>query len=229
MKIMKCIFLTTFTLFLFSINAFSKDIITKEINKVKDSLADTANASKHILTPPKTAKNKIEKSLSKINSECCAENFKYKKDLLKIKDTFENCLNKKCQNYMIPLFSVKKPPLKIIALRQIDLVDTLLLENEKQKYDNLVKKMELDLNEKTKIERNAKIKNEKNIQIIKDQLLKKEKENEKLKKTVNKMLANYQKKISALQKEKLTLEENFNLVFEAHSKSKQKKLSEKLN
>ena len=31
--------------------------------------------SKHILTPPKTAKIKIEKSLSKINSECCAENF----------------------------------------------------------------------------------------------------------------------------------------------------------
>ena len=35
--------------------------------------------------------------------------------------------SRKCQNYMIPLFSVKKPPLKIIALRQIDLVDTLLL------------------------------------------------------------------------------------------------------
>jgi hypothetical protein len=222
MKIMKCIFLTTFTLFLFSINAFSQDIITKEINKVKDSLADTANASKHILTPPKTAKNKIEKSLSKINSECCAENFKYKKDLFKIKDTFENCLNKKCQNYMIPLFSVKKPPLKIIALRQIDLVDTLLLENEKQKYENLVLQMELN-------SKNKETKNEKNIQIVKDQLLQKEKENEKLKKTVNKMLTNYQKKISTLQKEKLALEENFNLVFEAHSKAKQKKLSEKLN
>lgn len=222
MKIFKCIFLTTFTLFLFSINAFSQDIITKEINKVKDSLADTANASKHILTPPKTAKIKIEKSLSKINSECCAENFKYKKDLFKIKDTFENCLNKKCQNYMIPLFSIKKPPLKIIALRQIDLVDTLLLENEKQKYENLVLQIDLD-------SKNNEMKNEKNIQIVKDQLLQKEKENVKLKKTVNKMLKNYQKKISALKKEKLALEENFNLVFEAHSKAKQKKLSKKLN
>ena len=222
MKILKCIFLTTFTLFLFSINAFSQDIIIKEINKVKDSLADTANASKYILTPPKTAKIKIEKSLSKINSECCAENFKYKKDLFKIKDTFENCLNKKCQNYMIPLFSIKKPPLKIIALRQIDLVDTLLLENEKQKYENLVLQIDLD-------SKNNEMKNEKNIQIVKDQLLQKEKENVKLKKTVNKMLKNYQKKISALKKEKLALEENFNLVFEAHSKAKQKKLAEKLN
>ena len=69
------------------------------------------------------------------------------------------------------------------------------------------------------------MKNEKNIQIVKDQLLQKEKENVKLKKTVNKMLKNYQKKISALKKEKLALEENFNLVFEAHSKAKQKKLS----
>ena len=229
MKNMKCLILTTLTLILLSANSFSQDTITKQIDNVKKSLTDTANSSKYILTPPKTAKNKITKSLSKINSECCEENFKYKKDLIEIKNVFESCLSKKCQNYMIPLFSVKKPPLKIIALRQINLVDDLLIENEKQKYENLVKQMELDLSEKTKIEKNAKIKNEKNIQIIKDQLLKKEKENEKLKKTVNKMLTSYQKKISKLQKEKLTLEENFNLVFEAHSKTKQKKLAEKLN
>ena len=222
MKNVKCIFFTTFTLFLFSINAFSEDIITKEINKVKDSLAKTTNASKYILTPPKTAKNKIEKSLSKINSECCAENFKYKKDLFKIKDTFENCLNKKCQNYMIPIFNKKKNLIKFNALIQIDLVDILLLENEKQKYENLVLQIDLD-------SKNNEMKNEKNIQIVKDQLLQKEKENVKLKKTVNKMLKNYQKKISALKKEKLALEENFNLVFEAHSKAKQKKLAEKLN
>jgi hypothetical protein len=225
MKNMKCIILTTLALFLLSVNSFSQDIITKQIDSVKNSLTDTANSSKYILTSPKTAKNKITKSLSKINSECCEENFKYKKDLIEIKNVFESCLSKKCQNYMIPLFNVKKPPLKIIALRQINLVDDLLIENEKQKYENLVNQMELDFENQKKNE----IKNEKNIQIVKDQLLKKEKENEKLKKTVNKMLTNYQKKISTLQKEKLTLEENFNLVFEAHSKAKQKKLAEKLN
>ena len=226
MKNMKCLILTTLTLFLLSVNSFSQDIITKQIDNVKKSLTDTANSSKFILTPPKTAKNKITKSLSKINSECCEENFKYKKDLIEIKNVFESCLSKKCQNYMIPLFNVKKPPLKIIALRQINLVDDLLIENEKQKYQKLVTKMELDLTEKEKNQKKAKIENEMDIQSVKDQLLKKEKENEKLKKTVNKMLANYQKKISDLKKENQILEDNLNLVFEAHSKSKQKKLSE---
>ena len=64
--------------------------------------------------------------------------------------------------------------------------------------------------------------------VLKNQLLKKQKENEKLKNTVNKMLINYQKKISNLKKEKQILEDNFTLVYEAHSKSTKKKLSEKL-
>ena len=42
------------------------------------------------------------------------------------------------------------------------------------------------------------------------------------------MLINYQKKISNLKKEKQILEDNFTLVYEAHSKSKKKKLLEKL-
>ena len=42
------------------------------------------------------------------------------------------------------------------------------------------------------------------------------------------MLSNYQKKISKLKKENETLSENFNLVFNEHSKNKQKKLQEKL-
>ena len=53
-------------------------------------------------------------------------------------------------------------------------------------------------------------------------------ESEKLKNTVNKMLTSYQKKISNLKKEKQILEDNFALVYEAHSKSKKNKLSEKL-
>ena len=133
----KTIFLTTFTLILFNFNAFSDDIISKEIKKVKSSLTETANTSKFILTPPKTAKKKIENALSKINSECCAENFKYKQDLVEIKNVLENCISEKCQNYIIPLFNVKKPPLKVLALKQISLVDDLLMENEKQKYQNL--------------------------------------------------------------------------------------------
>ena len=225
---MKSIFLTTLALLFFNISAFSEDIVTKEINKTKKSLINTATTTKYILTPPKSAKKIIEDSIAKIQAECCEENFKYQKDLNEIKSNLEDCINKKCQNYMIPLFNVKKPPAKVLVLRQVKLIDDLLMENEKQKYENLVSQMELDLGQKEKDQKKSMLKKEKNIESVKNQLLQIENENEKLKKTVNRMLTNYQKKISDLKKEKQILEDNFALVYEAHSKSKKKKLSEKL-
>ena len=42
------------------------------------------------------------------------------------------------------------------------------------------------------------------------------------------MLVNYQKKINNLEKENKRLSQNFNIVFEAHSKNKQKKLEKEL-
>lgn len=42
------------------------------------------------------------------------------------------------------------------------------------------------------------------------------------------MLLNYEKKISKLEEENKNLTENFNIVFEAHSKNKQKKLEKEL-
>ena len=123
---------------------------------------------------------------------------------------------------------LKKPPAKVLVLRQVELIDDLLMENEKQKYENLVSQMELDLGQKEKDQKKSMLKKEKNIESVKNQLLQIENENEKLKKTVNRMLTNYQKKISDLKKEKQILEDNFALVYEAHSKSKKKKLSEKL-
>ena len=70
--------------------------------------------------------------------------------------------------------------------------------------------------------------NEKNINIIKEKLATLDKENINLKKTVDKMLLNYEKKISKLEEENKNLTENFNIVFEAHSKKKQKKLEKEL-
>ena len=58
--------------------------------------------------------------------------------------------------------------------------------------------------------------------------MEKEKENKELKKAINKMLTNYQKQITNLKKEKKKLEDNFNLVYEAHSKYEQKKLSKQI-
>tara|TARA_B100000989_G_C19440328_1_gene427011 strand:+ start:159 stop:839 length:681 start_codon:yes stop_codon:yes gene_type:complete len=225
---MNKVILTTLTLIFISINSASAEFIKKEINKVKDSLTNTALSSKLALTPPKKAKTLIEDALAKINSECCEENFKYKNDIIEIKKIFEECLNKKCQNFMVPLINPKKPPKKIIALKRVNLVDDLILENENQKYQNLILQMELDQSEQVKKQKNIELQNEKNIELIKKQLIEKEKENQKLKNTVNKMLANYKMKITQLRNEKDTLQNNFDIVYEAHSKNKQKKLSEQL-
>ena len=225
---MNRVILTTLTLIFISISGTFANIIEEEINKVKKSLTNTALNSKYALTPSKKAKSLIEASLSKINSECCEENFKYKKDIMEIKDIFEDCLNNECYKFMLPLVNSKKPPNKVLALRRINLVDDLILENENQKYQNLVFQMELEQNEQEKQQKKLKLQNEKNIQLIKNQLIEKDNENEKLKNTVNKMLINYQKKIAELKKENENLQNNFDIVFEAHSKNNQKKLSEQL-
>ena len=225
---MNKVILSTLTLALISITSSFANIIEDEINKVKNSLTDTALNTKHAMTPSKKAKSLIEISLSKINSDCCEDNFKYKKDVMEIKDIFEDCLNSKCYKFMLPIVNSKNPPKKVLALRRINLVDDLILENENQKYQNLITKMELEQSEQDKQQKKIKLQNEKDIQLVKKQLIEKEDENEKLKNTVNKMLINYQKKISQLKKENQTLQNNFDIVFEAHSKYNQKKLSEKL-
>ena len=233
---MNKIILTTIALILISINGSFADILKKEINKVKDSLTNKALNTKYALTPPKKTKKLISEALSKINSTCCEENFTYKNDLMEIKTIFEDCLNKKCQNFMLPIVSIKKPPKKILALRRINLVDDLLLENENQKYQNLVSQMEKEKSEQEKNQEKLKIQNEQDIQLVKELLNEKEKENEslrnknkKLKNTVSKMLANYQKKIIKLKNEKNALENDFDIVFQAHSKNKQKKLLNQLD
>ena len=219
---------TTLALIIISLNSSFANIIGNEINKVKNSVGNTAMNTKYALTPSKKAKSLIEDSLSKLNSECCEENFKYRKEVMEIKNIFEQCLNSKCYKFMLPIVNSKKPPKKVLALRRISLVNELILENENQKYQDLIYQMKLDQSEEDKQKSRNKIQNEKNIQLIKTQLLEKENENEKLKSTVNKMLINYQKKISQLKKEKQTLQNNFDIVFDAHSKNNQKKLSEKL-
>ena len=226
---MNKLILTILTLIFVSINGSFANIIEKEIDKVKNSLANTASNTKHAITPPKKAKQLIEGSLSKINSGCCEENFKFKEEVMEIKGIYEDCLNNKCYKFILPLVNTKKPPKKVLALRRINLVDDLILENENQKYQNLITQMELDQSEQEIQKKKIKLQNEKDIELVKKQLVEKENENEKLKNTVNKMLINYQKKISQLKNEKQILQNNYDIVFEAHSKIKQKKLSEQLS
>ena len=47
---------------------------------------------------------------------------------------------------MLPLYKKDKPPLKVVVLKQIVLLDDLIIENEKQKYENLLNQLEQDKN-----------------------------------------------------------------------------------
>ena len=130
----------------------------------------------------------------------------------KKKNILEDCLNSKCQNKLIPIYDPKKPPLKILAFKESQKLDNLILDHEKFKYNKLSKKIE-----------------KKDLKSLeKDELISEfKKENQKLKKTVDKMLINYQKKISKLEKENKLLQDNFNKAFEMLPKYKQKEFSKK--
>ena len=163
---------------------------------------------KFLIIPPKTAKKIFEGHLETINTECCEDDYPQKEEIYSIKNILEDCLNSKCQNKLIPIYDPKKPPLKILAFKESQKIDNLILDHEKFKYNKLSKKIE-----------------NKNLQSLeKDELISEfKKENKKLKKTVDKMLVNYQKKISKLEKDNKQLQENFNKVFNMLPKSKQKK------
>ena len=206
--------------FIFTTNAFS-NILSKEIKEATSTVKNTALVTKYIFTNPITVKKRINVSLARIENECCEENFQYLNDIKDIQENLQNCLDKKCQNFMLPLYNKDKPPLKVVVLKQIVLLDDLIIENEKQKYENLLNQLEEDKNK-------LKIENENDISLVKKQFEELKRENVKLKQTVDKMLVNYQDKIKKLKKENERIKENFNYVFEAHSKNKQKKLEKDL-
>lgn len=203
------------------LNTTHANVLNNEIEGAKATIKDTALATKYILTSPKIAKKRINEALENIKENCCEENFKFKNEMDKINNSLQECLNKKCHNYILPFYNKDKPPLKVVVLKQINLLDDLFIENEKQQYENLVQKIEND-------KQTQKLKNQNDINLIKKQLSDLEKENLKLKKTVDKMLASYQKKINNLKEENKRLTNNFDIVYKAHSKNRQKKLDESL-
>lgn len=203
-----------FSLILFNLNANSKDM------NLKEKMDSRVKSTKLILTPPSIAKNKILDAIEEIERSCCESGFSEQDKIIEIKKILQNCIDKKCYSFLLPLYIEKKPPAKLVSLRQLDSLDDLLISHDKYKYDNLVNKLNSKENEK--------IENEKNIDVVKNKLAALEKENANLKKTVDKMLLNYEKKILKLEEENKNISENFNIVFEAHSKNKQKKLEKEL-
>ena len=159
---------------------------------------------KYLLTPPKKTIKIFQTSINKINAECCDDDFPNKNRLEDIKKTLEKCLTTNCEKKLIPIYSSKNPPLKLVAFKMNNEVNDLLLEHGNFKYDKISKRLSSQTSETSD----------------KDQEIK------KLKETVDKMLKNYQVKISNLEKENKELSENFDKAYKMLPKVKQKKFDE---
>tara|TARA_B100000768_G_C11223333_1_gene351623 strand:- start:456 stop:1100 length:645 start_codon:yes stop_codon:yes gene_type:complete len=203
------VILSTFFLF-YTTQSFAAKIEEKAVKQAEDV--------KFMLTSKKKSLNLIQDGIDRINENCCEDNFYKKNKILKIKNNLEKCISDKCYDKYFLIFLT--PPPKAIALRQINEIDGLILENEKVKYENAsIQKTKQDkINLK-------KTKNEKNIEILRQSLENMNIENIKLKKKVDLMLSKYQKQIDILEEKNSQLNIKFEQAYEMLSKSKQKKLN----
>ena len=192
-------------------------------------LSSKKETDKLVMMVSTKAKKIVLSSYDKISNSNFEQNFKDINKVNVIKNTLKKCIEKKCFSNLIPIWRKGKPPTKAIALAYAQMVDDLVTENLKLKYENqinnLIKKNESQ-NELVKL------KNETNIDKIKDQFQKKiismETENSKLKTTIEKMLINYQNQISNLKNENDTLKSNFDKAYNLVPKSKRKKLEKEI-
>ena len=214
--------ISKFTFVFLTIFSYSQFLIAEE---AKVDVIDLLNLGKQfentkiILTPIKKTQSILKSSIAKIDNECCDENFPKKNEITEIKSILQDCLDTNCGKYMLPVFSKKKPPAKLIALRLVNKIDDLILENQNFRYEQLSKK--LDVN------RSKKLENEKDTKVLKENIDELEKENTKLKDTVDKMLKNYQTKIIKLEEKNKQLEEDFQKAYDMLPKRKQKEFSKK--
>ena len=97
----------------------------------------------------KKNKKLIDAALIRIEKECCADGFADKDKINKIKKSLEKCLENKCHNKTYVMWAIKRPR-KLIVLNQIDELDTLLLNNEKETILDTKSREEELLDEKNK-------------------------------------------------------------------------------
>ena len=140
----------------------------------------------------KKNKKLIDTALLRIEKECCADGFADKGKIEKIKKSLEKCLENKCHNKTYVMWAIKRPR-KLIVLNQIDELDTLLLNNEKESILDTKSREEELLEEKNK----AKGDYEKLLNTYN----KLEKDNKDLKIKIEKLLKSYESQISKLSKE----------------------------
>ena len=166
----------------------------------------------------KKNKKLIDTALMRIEKECCADGFADKGKIEKIKKSLEKCLENKCHNKTYLMWAIKRPR-KLIVLNQIDELDTLLLNNEKENILDTKSREEELLEEKNKAQGDY------------EKLLatynKLEKDNKDLKTKIEKLLKSYEAQISKLSKENKELSDKNSELFSLLPAYQKRKLEKK--
>ena len=182
-----------------------------------------AQNMKFILINPIKSLSLIEEGIDKINQNCCEDNFDKKDEIIEIKNILENCLSAKCYENIMPVY-FKKIPLKAIAMRKLNLIDNLILENENVKFSNisLMAKKSEELILKNSLAQT-------NIKELRLSLKKMSTDNDKLRKKVDTMIVKYMKTIEELKKDNKKLNNKFDIAYEMHTAPRKKKLDKLLS
>ena len=191
--------------------------------KVKEKQIIRTQNMKFLLITPEKSLAMIESGIGKINQNCCVENFDKKDEIIEIKNILENCLSAKCYENIMPVY-FKKIPLKAIAMRKLNLIDNLILENENVKFSNisLMAKKSEELILKNSLAQTS-------IKELRLSLKKMSTDNDKLRKKVDTMIVKYMKTIEELKKDNKKLNNKFDIAYEMHTAPRKKKLDKLLS
>ena len=162
----------------------------------------------------KKNKKLIDAALMRIEKECCADGFADKDRIEKIRKSLEKCLENKCHNKTYVMWAIKRPR-KLIVLNQIDELDTLLLNNEKESILD-TKSREEELN-----------KAQGDYEKLLTTYNKLEKDNKDLKIKIEKLLKSYESQISKLSNENKELSDKNSELFSLLPAYQKRKLEKK--
>lgn len=215
---MKKILIKSLKIFIF-LTLFSTYSLANEPAQVGlDDAKKYAQDLPKLMMGGKKNKKLIDTALMRIEKECCVDGFTDKDKIEKIKKSLEKCLENKCHNNTYLMWVIKRPR-KLIVLNQIDELDTLLLNNEKENILDTKSREEELLEEKNKAQGDYE-----KLLITYNKL---EKDNKDLKTKIEKLLKSYESQISKLSKENKELSDKNSELFSLLPAYQKRKLEKK--